>query len=193
MRGRKPCPLTLAPADVPTLQRVARSRCRPFLQVQHARAVLAVAGGERIQTVASGLHCDPSTIWRLCRRYERNGIEQLLVDRPRIGRPQQLSPPPESADRQVGLPGADSRGAAHHSLDKRRPGSPSRLRRNRRLDLPQYGPAGVARCGLATTPYPLLADCPSRSAVQSAGREGVVVLRPGGPFGRGRYLDGCRR
>ena len=83
MRGRKPCPLILSPAEVRALQGVSRSRCRPYFQVQHARALLAVARGERIQTVASDLNCDPSTIWRVCRRYERSGIDPLLADQPR--------------------------------------------------------------------------------------------------------------
>jgi hypothetical protein len=45
MRGRKPRPLTVAAADAPLLQAVARSSYLPFYQVQHARIVLAVAGG----------------------------------------------------------------------------------------------------------------------------------------------------
>jgi hypothetical protein len=104
MRGRKPSPLALAPADIAVLQRVSRGRAGPFFQVQRARAVLEVANGERVQTVASHLHCDPSTIWRICRRYEDGGVDQLLTDQPRTGRPQQLSPPPKGANCRTGLP-----------------------------------------------------------------------------------------
>jgi hypothetical protein len=104
MRGRKPCPLALAPADIAILQRLSRSRAEPFFQVQRARAVLEIANGEHIQTVASHLHCDPSTVWRICRRYEHGGVDQLLADRPRTGRPQQISPPPKGADCWIGLP-----------------------------------------------------------------------------------------
>jgi len=104
MRGRKPCPLALATSDAAVLQRVSRSRVEPFFHVQRARAILEVANGERIQAVASHLHCDPSTIWRICRRYEQGGVDQLLTDRPRTGRPQQLSPPSKGADCRTGLP-----------------------------------------------------------------------------------------
>jgi transposase len=86
--------------------------------VQHARAVLAVAGGQRIAAIASDLHCDPSTIWRLCRRFEQSGIDQLLADQPRPGRPQQLSPPAKGEDRRTGMSGADCRGVAHDPLDQ---------------------------------------------------------------------------
>jgi Winged helix-turn helix len=93
MRGRKPRSLKIASADVPILQEIARSRSRPWLQVQHARIVLAVAAGQRIQALASQAQCDPATIWRLCRRYEQVGLVCLLADRPRSGKPQQISPP----------------------------------------------------------------------------------------------------
>ncbi len=69
MRGRKPRPLTIADADVPILQGVARSRRLAWSQVQHARIALAVAAGEPIQVVAARLECDRATAWRVCRRY----------------------------------------------------------------------------------------------------------------------------
>src|SRR4051812_21031860 len=90
MRGRKPRPLTVADADTPILQAVARSRRLAFFQVQHARIVLAVAAGEPIQVVASRLECDRATVWRVCRRYEHGGLPNLLLDDPRIGRPQEI-------------------------------------------------------------------------------------------------------
>ncbi len=52
MRGRKPRKFTLAAHDVPILQQIARSRTLPWFQVQRARAVLAMADGERVRTVA---------------------------------------------------------------------------------------------------------------------------------------------
>src|SRR2546430_4941378 len=94
MRGRKPRPLTLAAADTPILQAVARARRLAWFQVQHARIVLAVAAGEPIQAVASRLECDPGTVWRICRRYEQGGLKDLLLDEARVGRPQESSPPP---------------------------------------------------------------------------------------------------
>src|SRR5262249_35401580 len=120
MRGRKPRPLTIAAADAPLLQAVARGRHLAFFQVQHARIVLAVAAGESIQSVAARLECDRATVWRVCRRYEQGGLKELLLEEPRLGRPQAISPPPVRPDRPTGLPGADCRRLAHHALDQRR-------------------------------------------------------------------------
>jgi hypothetical protein len=52
MRGRKPRRVSIANGDISTLQQVAHSRMLPWYQVQRARIILAVADGERIQTVA---------------------------------------------------------------------------------------------------------------------------------------------
>jgi hypothetical protein len=93
MRGRKPRSLTIAPEDRPWLHYIARSRTLPFFQVQHARIVLAVAAGQRIQTVAFQMQCAETTVWRVCRRYEQSGVPGLLADQARPGRPQRLSPP----------------------------------------------------------------------------------------------------
>lgn len=99
MPGRKPRPLTVAPADATLLHPIARSRSRPWLQVQRARIVLAVAAGQRIPTVAEQARCDPATVWRVGRRYERAGLELLLAESPRSGRPQEISPPAKGPDR----------------------------------------------------------------------------------------------
>lgn len=107
MRGRKPQKLELAPGDVPALQRLARKQTWPFYQVQRARVVLAVAAGEGIQSVAERMECDPATIWRICRRYERGGMTKLLEAPPRTGRPLQISPPATRPNRAIGLSGAD--------------------------------------------------------------------------------------
>src|SRR5512135_1948758 len=105
MRGRKPHSFAIAPADVPVLQQWARSQTRPWYQVQHARMVLAVAEGERIQRVASQVDCDPTTIWRVCRQYEQGGIAGAVARAPRPGRPLRLSPPATGPDCPIGLPG----------------------------------------------------------------------------------------
>jgi Winged helix-turn helix len=106
MRGRKPRDLSLAEEDEPILQAIARSRTLPWFQVQRARVVLAMAGGERVQTVAFQMQCDPSTVWRLCRRYEHEGLEGLLDEAPRAGHPLELSPCATRPDRATGVSGA---------------------------------------------------------------------------------------
>jgi hypothetical protein len=130
MRGRKPYPLTIASGDAEMLHEIARSRCLPWFQVQHARIVLAVAAGQRIQTVAFQMQCDEATVWRVCRRYEQAGLAALLTDKPRTGRPQQISPSGASPNRRTGLPATHCQGLAHHSLDQPRFGPPSHGRGN---------------------------------------------------------------
>ena len=73
MRGRKPRPLTIAAPDLPILQAVARARHLAWFQVQHARIILAVAGGEPIHSVASRLECDPATV-QIPRRAKRSAF-----------------------------------------------------------------------------------------------------------------------
>src|ERR1700722_6503331 len=193
MRGRKPRPFTLSTADVPILQGVARSRYLPSFQVQHARIVLAVAAGEPIQMVASRMECDRATVWRVCRRYEVGGLKKLLLDEPRAGRPQEISPPPARSDRRTGLSGTDRRGLAHYPLDQRRPGSSSHHRRHPSHDQSPYSPANSARRRFATTPYTLLENRPSRCTIQGARRESALVLRKRREIGPAGHLDGSGR
>lgn len=117
MRGRKPRHVSLAEPDEPILQAIARSRSLPWFQVQRARLVLAMARGERVQTVAFQMQCDPSTVWRLCRRYEEYGLEGLLVEAPRSGHPLEISPSAARPDRATGLSGADRQGLAYYPLE----------------------------------------------------------------------------
>ena len=116
MRGRKPRPLFIPPADLPSLQQVARSDSLPWSQVRRARIVLANARGVRTSTIAFQVQCDESTVWRTCRRYEQHGLTGLLAPPCRSGRPERISPPPAGPDRRPGLPGAGRQGPAHHPL-----------------------------------------------------------------------------
>ena len=92
MGGRKPRGLSLATHAIAILEHMAHSRTLPWFQVQRARAVLAIADGERVQTVAFQMQCDPSTVWCLCRRYEQAGLKGLLAEAPRPGHPAEISP-----------------------------------------------------------------------------------------------------
>src|SRR5262249_35820443 len=102
MSGRKPRPLNIADGDLPTLQRFARARQLAWFQVQHARGCRAAAAGEPTGAIAARLDCDPATVWRVCRRYERGGLKALLLDEPRRGRPQEISPPSAGSNRRAG-------------------------------------------------------------------------------------------
>jgi hypothetical protein len=107
MRGRKPRRFLLAAHDKLILEQIARSRTLPWFQVQRARVVLAIAEGARVQTVAFQMQCDPSTVWRLCRRYEEAGLEGVLAEVPRAGHPIEISPPATCPDCAIGVSGTD--------------------------------------------------------------------------------------
>ena len=116
MRGRKPRPLSIPSADLPSLEQIAHSDSLPWSQVRQARIVLANARGVRNSTIAFQVQCDESTVWRTCRRYEQHGLTGLLTPPCRSGRPERISPPPAGPDRRPGLPGAGGQGPAHHPL-----------------------------------------------------------------------------
>jgi transposase len=92
VRGRRSRPLRIVPDDAPILREIARSRSLPWYPVPRARIVLGVAAGEPIQLLAVQTRHDPSTIWRVCRRYEGSGPPGLLAPPQRTGRPARISP-----------------------------------------------------------------------------------------------------
>lgn len=116
MRGRRPRPLILAPDDRGALRQVARAESLPWYQVRRARIVLAIAAGERSQSVAARMECDVATVWRTCRRYEGAGLADLIAPPSRPGHPPRISPPAARPDRRPGLPGARRPGFAYHPL-----------------------------------------------------------------------------
>lgn len=116
MRGRRPRPLSIDPADLLVLRRVARSDSSPWYQVRRARIVLANAHGVPTTLVAFQMQCDEATVWRTCRRYEQGGLTGLLAPPDRPGSPGRISPPPAGSDRPARLPGAGRQGLAHHPL-----------------------------------------------------------------------------
>jgi Winged helix-turn helix len=160
MRGRKPRPLKIAAADVPRLQSIARRRSLPWLQVQHARMLLAVGAGQRTQTVARQLQGHEATVWRLCRRYEQGGLAALLRDAPRSGRPQQISPPAAGSNRRMGLSGAHGQGGAHHALVEPGFGAGRGRRRPWCGHQPPHDSPDLAGGGPATAAHAVLEDCP---------------------------------
>jgi hypothetical protein len=98
MRGRKPHVLVIASEDVPVLEHVARCRKLPWFQVERARILLAVAAGQRVETLTAQFECDRATVWRVCRRYEQLGLNSVFGEAPRSGRPLVISPPAARTD-----------------------------------------------------------------------------------------------
>ncbi len=168
MRGRRPRPLEIAPHDVSILQQIARSRSLPWYQVQRAQILLAVAAGEPIRTLAIRTQCNPSTVWRICRRYEDAGLPDLLEPAQRAGRPARISLPATRPDRSTGLLGAGRQGVAHHPLDEPGSGPPS----GRRWDRPGHqrsdGPSDPQSSGPPAASHSVLADVSHRRPVQGA-------------------------
>jgi hypothetical protein len=101
MRGRKPDALALTPAEESRLREIARSGSLPWFQVRSARIILAIAAGERRQTLAARMECDAATLWRTDQRYRQGGLAELLTDhrKGRSGRPERISPPAAGAAR----------------------------------------------------------------------------------------------
>lgn len=116
MRGRHARPLTIDPRDVPTLQSLARSHSLSWFQVERARILLGVVNGQRVHALAFQMQCHPATVWRVCRDYEQRGLDAVLWEADRPGRPQQISPPPARSNRAVGLSGTHRQGIAYHAL-----------------------------------------------------------------------------
>src|SRR5258708_5970406 len=80
MRGRKPKELTIPTTERMVLQWIAHNLALPDYQRERAQLVLALADGARVQEVSRHFGCVGSTVWRLCRRYERGGLSELLAD-----------------------------------------------------------------------------------------------------------------
>ena len=96
MRGRKPRGMELEPEDVAKLEALVRSGKTEQRTARRARVLLAMHRGERVKQLSERVEQDPSTVWRVCRRYEKRGIE-AVYDAPRSGRPPEIFPPRASA------------------------------------------------------------------------------------------------
>src|SRR3954471_22283408 len=80
MRGRKPRGLTIRPADLTELERIAPSDSSPWYQVRRARIVLGSGDSQPREHLAYRLGCAESTIWRTCQLYRASGLAGLLAD-----------------------------------------------------------------------------------------------------------------
>lgn len=97
MRGRKPRGLELKSDDIAQLEALLRSGKTEQRTARRTRILLGMRRGERVKPLSEKVELDPSTIWRVCRRYEERGIE-AVYDAPRSGRPPEISPPRAGPD-----------------------------------------------------------------------------------------------
>jgi transposase len=72
------------------VRRLAGSRHGPADWILHARIVVRSWDGERVETIAQELHCDPQTVRRRLHRFDAQGVEGL-GDCPKPGRPRRLT------------------------------------------------------------------------------------------------------
>ena len=118
MQGRKPEKIIINAHDRCVLQEIAHSRILPWFQVQRARTLLAMANGQSEQSVALQMQYDPSTVRRICRRYEDAGLEGVLTQAPRSGHPADIPPCGPRTDRAACVSGASRQGIASHALEQ---------------------------------------------------------------------------
>ena len=72
------------------VRKLAGSRHGPADLILHARMVARSWDGERVETIAQALHCDPQTVRRRLHRFDSQGLDGL-GDRPKPGRPRRLT------------------------------------------------------------------------------------------------------
>ena len=72
------------------VRKLAGSRHGPADLILHARMVARSWDGERVETIAQALHCDPQTVRRRLHRFDEQGLDGL-GDRPKPGRPRRLT------------------------------------------------------------------------------------------------------
>ena len=72
------------------VRKLAGSRHGPADWILHARMVARSWDGERVETIAQALHCDPQTVRRRLHRFDSQGLDGL-GDRPKPGRPRRLT------------------------------------------------------------------------------------------------------
>jgi hypothetical protein len=99
MRRRPPRTIALLPDEITLLEEIVRDGHVPQRVAQRARILLTMTAPEAVvEELGERFGADRTTIWRLCRRYEDEGLAALF-DAPRSGRPRALSPPGSRPDR----------------------------------------------------------------------------------------------
>lgn len=89
--------IRLRRGDRKRLERLTRSRTTPHRVVERARIVLASAAGESGNAICARLGISRPTVTLWLDRYAAEGLDGLLTDRPRSGRPKRVSPADEAA------------------------------------------------------------------------------------------------
>ena len=83
--------------DRSRLERLVRTRTTPHRVVERARIVLASAAGQANSAIGAQWDVSRPTVTSWLNRYATEGVAGLLADRPRSGRPKQITPADEAA------------------------------------------------------------------------------------------------
>jgi len=87
MRGRKPNKFALRPKDKSALRDLLRDGRTPVRVARRAEVLLGRADKQQRGVQLSGkVGENTATIWRICERYQRQGLQAALYDAPRSGR-----------------------------------------------------------------------------------------------------------
>ncbi len=89
--------VALRRGDRSRLERLTRSRTTPHRIVERAQIVLASADGQPGSAICRQLCVSRPTVTCWLDRYDAEGLSGLLTDRPRSGRPKEITPDDEAA------------------------------------------------------------------------------------------------
>lgn len=91
MRGPKPKNIILTNEQITIIKQHLRSGKTEQRVAKRARILLLSFEGENPCQTATKVGCDRTTVWRVCRRFEKLGLG-ALNDAPRSGAPRKFSP-----------------------------------------------------------------------------------------------------
>ena len=186
--------------DRATLEHWVRGRTTPRRVVERARIVLASADGHPGEAIGAAVGVSRPTVTRWLDRYAADGLPGLLADRPRSGRPKQISAAEEARIVAKTLQEAPPDGGTHWStrlmarVTGLHPTTISRLWRTHGLK-----PHQIAYFKLSTDPdfvaklrdvVRLYLDPPKRAVVFSVDEKSQIQAldrtQPGLPLKKGR-------
>ena len=88
MRGRKPDKFVLKSKDKLRLRDLLRDGQTPLCVARRAEILLGRAERhQRVVQLSEKIGANTSTIWRVCGRYQRQGLQAALYEAHRSGRP----------------------------------------------------------------------------------------------------------
>ena len=88
--ARRPIPIKVKPKDLARIGQLLRGGIQQVRVVLRGLALQLLASGATAPRVAQSLPLTPKTIRQIAHRYNRNGLDRALYERPRPGAQQVL-------------------------------------------------------------------------------------------------------